>query len=32
MVEATNQLDYVAYYHRVKEFGAERKWPDAKIN
>ena len=24
--------DYVEYYHRVKEFGKQRKWDDRKTN
>ena len=32
MNEPNEQLDYAAYYHRVKEFGASRNWSDVKIN
>ena len=32
MNEPNESLDYAAYYHRVKEFGASRNWSDIKIN
>ena len=32
VAEESSGLNYVEYYHRVKEFGADRKWTDGKIN